>query len=149
MTDSLLVAGIAQLLDDTGVGIWDPTGAPYAAPYAADATGIYQRRIPSDRDNAIALSTYVVSDDPTLSDSITGLQVRGRTGGEDPQTTDDLMDAVFNQLQGLFEVTLPSGIRVISCSRKSGVSLGQDENKRWSSSNNYYVAIWRPSPNRT
>jgi hypothetical protein len=145
MTDSLLVAGIAQLLEDTGVATWDPSGATYPA----NVVGIYQRRIPSDRDAALSLSTYVVSDAATLSDSITGLQVHGRTAGADARTTDDLMDAVFNQLQGLAEVDLNTGIRVVFCKRQSGVSLGQDELLRWARADNYYVSIWRPSPNRT
>ena len=101
------------------------------------------------RSRCIALSTYPVSDDYALSESTVGLQVRCRWEGADPRRTDRVADAVFDVLHGLQATTLSTGVHVISCARRSGVSLGQDTQKRWGRSDNYYLDVHRPSPNRT
>jgi hypothetical protein len=139
-----LTAGVAQLLAAANVASWSPSAA-----YASGVTGIVVGKMPPSPDAAVALMTYAVSDDPTLSDSVTGLQVMTRTGGADPTTTNDLSDAIFDQLHGLSGVTLSTGVRVVMCERRSGVSLGQDDLKRWVRSDNYYATCWRPSPHRT
>lgn len=138
-----LCTGIAVLLSTAGVGTWNPTAA-----YAATDTAICIRIMPASPDNIIMLTPYPVSDDYTLSDSVIGLQVRTRTGGEDPTTTDDLTDAVFDNLQGLYGITLSTGIRVQAVERRSSLPLGQDDLHRWVNSDNYYLTCWRPSPHR-
>ena len=138
-----LQVGFAELLAGLGVGVWSDTGA-----YATDVTGITLQALPTGPDNAITLSTYPVTDDPTLSDSVTGLQVMTRTEGQDPRTTNDLADSVFDQIHGLHDVDLATGLRVVMCEHRSGVLLGQDDLLRWSRSDNYYVTTHRPSANR-
>lgn len=138
-----LLVGFAQLLADASVGVWSPT-----TPYAADVTAITLQVLPTSPDAAVGLSTYPVSDDPTLSDTITGLQVMTRTGGQNPETTNDLSDAVFDHIHGLAGVDLSTGLHVVFCAHRSGVLLGQDDLRRWSRSDNYYVTTHRPSPNR-
>jgi hypothetical protein len=141
---SNLLAGVGALLADASVGVWNPTGA-----YASGQTGIVVKVIPQTPDTIIAISTYPVTDEPALSDSVVGLQVLTRAGGQDPSTVDDLADAVFDQLHGLHDHTLSTGVRVVQCLHRSGGSLGQDDLHRWSRSDNYYVTTHRPSPNRT
>ena len=138
-----LLVGFAQLLAGASVGVWS-TGAAYGA----GDTGITLQALPTSPDAAVALSTYPVTDDPTLSDSVTGLQVMTRTAGADPRTTNDLADSVFDELQGLSGFDLSTGLRVVFCEHRSGSLLGQDDLKRWSRSDNYYVTAHRPSPNR-
>lgn len=139
-----LIRGFAQLLDAANVADWDPTGR-----YAANVTGIVQQVMPTAPDGVLMLSTYPVSDDPSLSDSVIGLQVQCRKPGEDPRATNDMADAAFDQLHGLANTTLATGIRVVECMHRSGALLGLDDNRRWSRSDNYYVTVWRPSLNRT
>lgn len=142
-----LVDGIAAQLAVTVDGVsYDPTGA-----YPTDTTGIFDEVMPdgdSVPDRCVTLTTYPLGDDPTLSDSTVGLQVRVRSAGEDPRDAKDLDDAIFDALQAIAPVTL-GGIRIVNFTRTSGVSLGQDERKRWHRSSNYTLDIWRPSTYRT
>lgn len=137
------LAGFAQLIASAGVATYNPVGT-----YTADQIGICMRVMPTAPDGAVMLSTYAVTDDPSLSDSVLGLQVQVRMGGEDPRPTTDLADSIFSQLHGLHDFDLSSGVHVVQCLRRSGVSLGLDELRRWMWSDNYYVTTWRPSSNR-
>jgi hypothetical protein len=105
--------------------------------------------VPASPDRVITLTDYVVADDPTLSDSVIGVQVRTRWGGQDPRPVKDLDGAIFDALHGLEGVTLTGGIHIVSCFRRSGTSMGQDANNRWGRSSNYYATVHRPSTNRT
>jgi hypothetical protein len=138
-----LMTGIAQLLAAANVATWNTSGA-----YAANETGIFIKAVPQTPDAAISLTTYPVADNASLSDTVTGLQVRTRAAGQDPRAVDDLADAIFDQLHGLHDVTLASGLRVVQCLHQGGGSLGQDDLKRWGRSDNFYVTTWRPSLNR-
>jgi hypothetical protein len=139
-----LSTGIAQLLAAAGVGTYRSDGSSYLASEKA----IVIKLVPESPDAIFALSTYPVSDDPSLSDSVIGLQVTTRAGGQDPRAVDDYADAAFDQLHGLHDATLATGVHVVECLHRSGSSLGQDDLKRWGRVDNYYVTVWRPSPNR-
>jgi len=139
-----LLTGIAHLLADAGLGTWRDTGV-----YTTAETGIVLDTVPASPDRVITLTDYVVSDDPTLSDSIIGVQVRTRWGGQDPRPVKDLDGGIFNALHGLEGVTLTGGIRIVSIFRRSGASLGQDVSYRWMRSSNFYATVHRPSTNRT
>lgn len=139
-----LLTGIAELLADASVGTWNPTAA-----YAPTDKAIVLKVIPETPDTVIALTTYPVSSDPSLSDSVTGLQVLTRAAGQDPRTVDDLADLIFDQLQGLHDVTLGTGVRLVQCLHHGGGTLGEDDLHRWSRSDNYYITAHRPSLNRT
>lgn len=139
-----LLTGVATLLAGASVGTWSPTGT-----YTANQTGIVLMVIPQTPDSIIALSTYPVHSDPALSDSVIGLQVLTRAAGQDPRPGIDLADAIFDQLHGLHDTDLSTGVHVVQCLHQGGGSLGQDDLKRWSRSDNYYVTTHRPSLNRT
>lgn len=141
--------GVALLIDANTPAVWRPTGA-----YSSSEIGIVLHAVPQKPESVVTLSAYSVSDDPSLSDSVLGLQVRARRGGEDPTPTNDLADALFDLLHGLHDVDLPSpdadpGVRVVQMLRRSQVSGGQDQNKRWSDIQNFYATVHYPSINRT
>lgn len=138
-----LLTGLALLLEDRSVAVWDESAA-----YAPDQLGIVIDAVPAGLPDVVTLSDYVVDDDPALSDSTTGLQVRTRRAGADPRPCKDTDDAIFDVLQG-YAGLLPNGVRVVSCYRRSGGSMGQDDNDRWMRSSNYYIRTHRPSTNRT
>lgn len=139
-----LLTGYAQLLSAAGIGTWNTTGA-----YTAAQTGIVLGTIPQAPDRIITLTAYGVSDAPVPSDSIIGLQVRCRWGGQDPRPVDDLADSIFDLLHGSQHRVLSTGVHVVKCERQSGpASLGQDANQRYSNVSNYYCHVWRPGPNR-
>ena len=138
------VTGWAVYLAAAGLGLWEASGF-------GSAVGIVDSaELPDSPARVIALSSYGVSDDPTLSDSVTALQVLCRWEGADMSPSRDLADAVFNLLQGAQHVTLSTGVHVVECSRNSGpASLGRDAHGRWANSSNFYCTCHRPSANRT
>ena len=138
-----LVRGLAQLLHAAEVGAFREDSA-----YQPGEVGISFDMLPESPDDLICLSDYPVSDDPALSDSTVGVQVRTRRAGTNPLLVKDLDDEVFDVLQG-WAGELATGVKVVSCSRRSGVSLGSDGNGRWRRSSNYYLLIHRPSPHRS
>jgi len=139
-----LLTGLAVYLDAAGVGTWNTTGV-----YTTAQTGIVLSTIPQGPDRIITLSSYGVTDDPSLSDSVIAVQVRTRWGGADPRLVHDLDDAIFTVLHGKTDWTLSTGVYVVECLSISATPLGQDANLRWSYSHNYYLTTWRPSANRT
>lgn len=142
---TLLLKGLAADLVTASLGTWSETVA-----YTSGQTGITLRDMPQTPDRIICLSAYGVSDDPSLSDSVLGVQVRCRWGGEDPCPADDLADLIFKRWHGMRAVTLSTGVFIVQCLRNSGpASLGKDDNQRWENSQNFYLTVHRPSTNRT
>lgn len=140
-----LLVGVAQLLQAEGVGFYNISAGPTAG-QTGIAIGGYQ---PETWNRLIALDTYQVSDDlgPTTDDVI-GIQVITRWEGPDPNAVKDLDGLVFDRLHGRTMFTLPTGILVSDCYRRSGAPLGQDSSKRWSRSSNFYVTVSRPTTHR-
>lgn len=141
--DTDLATGVAVLLDAASIGTWKPTGV-----YASGDTAIVLDELPQAPDAAIALAVYPITDDPALSDSVAGLQVMTRAGGQDPRVVRGIASSVFDQLHGLYGYALSTGIRVVNIERRGGASLGKDSLNRWGRVDNYYVTCWRPSTHR-
>lgn len=140
-----LLTGLATYLAAGGVGTWSAAGA-----YPANTDGaIFLQDVPGSPDRLIVLSDYLVDDDPSLSDSVTGLQVRTRGLPSSPASVDDLEAAVFDRLHGAHGLTLSTGVRINSIVRRSGTRLGVDGNRRHERSSNYLVTAHRPSQHRT
>ena len=144
-----LLTGLATELQTAGLGTYSTSGA-----YTALQTGIVFGNVPQSPDRIITLTAYGVGgDDPTLSDTVTGLQVLTRWNGADKRPVDDLDDSIFDLLHGVTHLTVGTGgdaVHVVQCLRTSGpASLGMDENHRWVVSSNYLVTVHRPSPHRT
>lgn len=141
--DQDLLEGFAQLLATEGIGIYRS-----AASYAAGETGIYLEGSPDAANRVIQLATYTVEENPNYGSDQMGLQIITRWEGANPFPCRKLDTQIFNRLQGRGSFTLPTGIRVETCSRRSGSSLGMDGNKRWSRSSNYYLRVYRPTTYR-
>jgi len=137
-----LLNGLAQVLADGGAGTYRAAGA-----YAAGETAIVFGAMPQTPDRAIVLTTYTVTDDASLSDSVIGLQVRCR-GGADPHDVEDVAGTVFGLLHG--RTALQAGtVHVVQALHQSGAPLGRDDSNRWERSENYYLTVHRPSTYRT
>jgi hypothetical protein len=138
-----LLAGVAQYLEDHGVGTWQASGA-----YAPGASvPIFITASPGTPDRIIILTAYPVSDNGTLSDSVQGVQIRTR-GTKDPRTVEEIADGVFDALHGLGSVNL-GGVWLVHCYRSSGTPLPPDSNGRYERTDNYYLQVARPSEHRT
>lgn len=139
-----LLTGLAAYLQTNSLGTWTPSGA-----YTALQTGIVLGNIPQTPDRIITLTAYSVEDSPDLSDSVLGVQIRTRWGGQDKRPVDDLDDSIFTLLHGNTALLLTTGVMVVQCLRQSTTTLGQDANARWMNASNYYLTVHRPSANRT
>lgn len=145
-----LLTGLATYIASGGIGAtWKANGA-----YTTLETAIVLGSVPQSPDRIIAMTAYGVGgDDPTLSDTVTGLQVLTRCSGTDKRLVDDLQDSIFNLLHGVSHLVVGTSgktVHVVQCLRASGpAALGQDENHRWVVSSNYLVTVHRPSPHRT
>lgn len=142
--DVAFLEGFAQLLATAGVGTWSPAGS-----YTSAQTGIVIGLLPASPDRLIVLAAYGVTDDPSLSDTVQGLQVTTRWGGQDPREVSRLTAKVFNELHGLEQVILTGGVHVVDCYRRSHTSIGQDANGRWRTVQNFYCTVHRPSKHRS
>lgn len=141
---SRLLGGLAQHLEDAGIGTWRPDGSAYAD----GETAIVIRGIPPQPDRLITITAYPVAGDLVgMADHQTGVQVRIRTGA-DPRDCDDLADQIFELLDGGSGLSW-GGIPVISVERTSYTSLGQDGSRRWERSENYLIMAMRPTSNNT
>ncbi len=136
-----LAAGLGQLLDTKGLGVWRPDDV-----IADPETAIVAAIVPSAPTKVITLTLYGFDDAPTLSDTEGMVQVRTR-GDRNPSTVDDLDDAVFDVLQNLPR-TVVNGITISGCWRRSAAYLGVDGNGRHSRTSNYRLLTHRPSPHR-
>ena len=139
-----VLTGLATYLAAGGLGATYVTSGAYTTLQ----TGIVLGNVPQAPDRIITLSAYSVSDDPALSDSVLGVQIRCRWGGQDPRPVDDLADAIFNLLHGKTGLVLSTGVTIVQVLRHSATTLGQDSNARWSNVSNYYLTAHRPSTNR-
>lgn len=142
--DTAFLEGFAQLLASAGAGTWRSNGV-----YAPAETAIVLGGLPASPDRVVALASYAVDDDPSLSDSVIGLQLTTRWGGQDPRAVGRLTSRCFDALHGLHDTDLPTGVRVVQCLRRSATSTGQDANQRWRTVQNFYVTTHRPSAHRT
>lgn len=140
-TEDLLV-GVAQLLAAREVAVWKPVD-----PYNDDEVGIVLGVPTQSPRSLVALAAYSNVDDPALSDSTVGVQVRVRGPGANPTPADDLADAVFDELQG-YRGDLPNGIHVVYGKRTSTYPLGLDGNGRQERTDNYDLTVHRPSAHR-
>lgn len=134
-----LLAGLAEMLAASGLARWNPAGAYPAGSLPA----IFVQAVPPSPDAAVTLTLYTVQPAGLDNvDEVLGLQVRTRTPGADPRAVSDLDDALYGVLHGLDNCEV-GGRRISSIRHVSGVSLGQDGNKRWAWSSNYHVRLPR------
>jgi hypothetical protein len=141
-----LCAGLAEYLVAADIGLaYSEDGI-----YTAQQSGITVMAVPPAPSRLVALTPYPLGDDPTLSDSIIGLQIRTRSAGVDPRDVLELDDAIADQLLGNFPLQLANGVQITSLVRTSAVSLGQDDATppRWGWSSNYRLTVYRPGPHR-
>lgn len=135
--------GLAQLLADAGAGKYRATGA-----YTDSEVGIVVGLVPQKPAKVICLIPYPLTDDPSSTDSVLGLQVRTRSDTPDPRTAFDLADGVFDALQGLGDVALSDTAVLKIAERTSGTPLGEDNQGRAEWSDNYQLKVNRPAAHR-
>lgn len=127
--------GVAQLLADAGIGTYNTPGP-----------SIFVELLPGTPAKAVAVAHYPVTQSARTADTVEGIQVRYRTGGENPDTTATLGDQIRQALDGLEHVDL-GGVHVNLIAWRSGGYLGQDGSRRWEAVQNFHLYTARPRPN--
>lgn len=122
---------LAQLADPALAVAWQPSGV-----YTADHIGIYLTAVPTSPDRIIVLSPRQITADPTLADSIYGLQTRYR-GTQDPRVVWAVRDAVRDVIAGRWPTVLPNGLHVQAVDFAGGGSLGYDDSSRLEYADNW------------
>lgn len=92
----------------------------------------------------VAIRAFGGTDDPTLSDSNPEVQLDFYGT---PREVVRMVDDAFNLLHGRWGGTI-GGVKIQLVTRTSGAVLGQDEAGNLRQTENYSLAVFRPSPNR-
>ncbi len=132
------------MLHAQGIGVWRTDGM-----YASDEQGITVATVPQSPPAIICLSPYTLTDDPTMSDSVMGLQIRVRSATADPRPALDTLDAIFDLLQGHQPVDLQGTARLLIAERTTGTPLGEDANGRFEAADSYQLTLYRPTTHRS
>lgn len=120
---------------------WRQSGA-----YAAGESGIWVYLAGQKHTRVgVAIRAFGGADDPSLSDSAPEVQLDFYGG---PLQVVRMVDDAFNLLHGRWGGTI-GGVKVQQISRTSGAVLGQDEAGNLRQTENYSLAVHRPSTNRT
>jgi hypothetical protein len=133
-----LLTGIAQMIEDTSIGVFNPTGV-----YGATDTAIIFKNMPSKPDRVITLTAVPLTDMTMIPVGKMLVQVRTRGLPNNPLDVDDLGDAIFDLLHGLTNVTMGS-THIIQCLRNSSVPMGVDNSQRFERVDHFYIDMDYP-----
>ncbi|MGW2062805.1 minor capsid protein [Streptomyces sp. NPDC001937] len=137
-----LVDGLAQLLDEAGVGTYDVDGV-----FKADDTAITDTALPSATDRAVVLAAYFTQEYTTLTDCTVLLQVRTRAGA-DPRDVARLDGQAHTVLHASGPFTFGTA-RVLLINRVSAAYLGPDQQGRHERTSNYQIRAHQTHPQLT
>ena len=138
-----LLEGIAQLLNDLGVGTYHADGTTGGT--------IFLAKYPDQPDQAIAVATYGGPEsDSKLPDDMVSVQVRCRGTAADARTGYNTAKAVYDALHGLEHRALTSGDRLglAVCTQSGPVYIGVDQLNRGEWTVNARLRIEHPTANR-
>lgn len=105
-------------------------------------TNLYKERMPEMPDTATAIfSTGGIMSDPKEGYDNPTIEVMTRA--DDPATAYNQIAAIYNVLQGLNNVLLASGTRLVHmwALQSQPINIGQDENKRTRFTQNYQLLV--------
>ncbi|WP_439676000.1 minor capsid protein [Embleya sp. MST-111070] len=134
-----LLDGLARLLAAAGVATYRPDGV-----YTPGETAITIGNAAPAPDRLLVLAAYPITDDPWLTDTVTGVQVRARAG-PDPRDVEQLADDAYDVLHGAGPLLL-GAVRVQLITRASGAQIGADASGRMERTDNYRARTHRASP---
>lgn len=137
--ESDLMVGLAQYLNDAGVGVYRPDGG-----YLPGDTAIVFGDLPPTPDRCIGLTPYSSTDQPKIALSRVRVQVWMRGAANDSLDILDLATDVFDTLQGAERLQFGSA-GVVQILRVSAMPMGIDANKRSERSDNYAVDVNPPA----
>jgi hypothetical protein len=138
-----LVGGLAQHIEDAGLGVYRPDGSAYQAGEIAIVVGI----LPPVPDRLIVLTAYAATRPLGLADTSVSVQVRARGPAGDSRAAAAVLDPVHELLDGVRNLTL-GGVRVVQILHGSGPApIGLDSSNRPELTDNFTVQAERPTGN--
>lgn len=123
--------------------VYDKTGK---VAYGPDQVGIHLDTYPEGARGSVSITDYTVSDDPSLSDSVMGVQVTIKH--QDRQVVRRISGDLFSLFHARQRGMLGT-VTLVSARRASGTNTGQDSSGRLGRIENYYLTLHRPSANRS
>lgn len=137
MNSSTVLDGLARYLADAGLVRYSPTGVYPAGGLPAVVFGA----MPDAPADVVAINVYDDSRDRDDWNPDVYVQLRFRTAGRNPSTTDDLGDGVFNELHLLDHTVFPGGVRLLIARRVIRAPHDQDAAGRYSRPDSYRLTI--------
>lgn len=137
-----LKAGVCAVLGAETYLEWQDPALLTFRPYTADEVGLYDGVLPAEPAAAVMVNTYPVQAYPV---PVIGVQFH--IAALDPDEATRAAQAIHDTLEGRWGGTLGS-VRLVSAAWQSGTPLGQDANGRRGRTENYYLTIYRTSPQR-
>lgn len=138
-TDLDLAEGIAQMLNDAGLGTYDPTNTAVLT-----GTAIVIGDLPDAPASAIGLSPYPVSDNASLPEAVVGVQIMVRGTALDLRPVLIACDAILDLLQADSAFAL-NGHPVANIWRQNSTPPGRDALGRYYRADSYYLSVTRPN----
>lgn len=130
-----LLTGLAQMLQDSGIATYRPTGV-----YNAGETGVTFKASPQNIDRCVMLICIPIKDGVAIPLSRWMVQAYIRGLPNQTLDCDDLGDAVWDLWQGAKGVTTGT-IHIIQMDRYSSADNGQDDSKRWTRIDRYLLDL--------
>jgi hypothetical protein len=137
-----LLPGLADHLADNSIGVWNPSGV-----YGASQVGIVLETMPQAPAQCIGIFQYGAGEASAVADyDEVRVQIRVR-GTQDPRTSRDRAQAIYDLLHGESFLTLDDGTVCESVLGTQGgpVAIGQDGNARHEHVVNLRVQVTNPA----
>ena len=128
-------ADIAARLAATGEIQYEADGV-----YSGTSPAVVFGRIPDKPDNLIAVNIYDDQRDRDDTSPDVYVQLRFRTGGRDPRTTNALADSVFLAIHDASNVVWGT-TSVLHCRRVVRAPIGADDNGRYERADSYRLTL--------
>ncbi|WP_280273375.1 minor capsid protein [Nocardia wallacei] len=131
------VDSLARYLDSAGLVRYQPVGAYSAGTVPA----VFLNLLPAQPDAALAITVYDEVFDRDDHNPDLYVQLRWRTAGTDPRTTDDAADAANRLVHDQAHFILPGAVRVMLCRRKVRGLTTPDSNGRYERADSYVFTL--------
>lgn len=129
-----ILDGLAQHLHDAGVARYNPTGI-----YEGEGLpAVFFGQLPDKPDTALLLNLYNVDHQRDDGSPDYYIQIRHRTTGRHPKTTEDQADAVFRLLHDTSHQVW-SSVKVLLCRRIIRAPISPDNNNRYTRPDSYRI----------
>jgi len=135
LTWNRILDSLSRHIAAAGLARYSPDGIYGAGTLPAIVTG----KMPDKPDAALLLNIYNDSRerDPDRANPDVWVQIRIRTPGQDPRTTNAVADDLFALLDDATHYTMPGGVRVGVSRREVATTADPDENGRYTRPDSY------------